>query len=109
MRDSFDPWLTFFVAALATWRVTHLLAAEDGPFDLLARARGRLGRSALGQLFDCFHCLSVWVAAPFALLLYPRWPDALLAWLGLSGAACLLERLGAQRVEIAPLPPEEGS
>lgn len=26
-----DSWLTFALAALATWRVTHLLAEEDGP------------------------------------------------------------------------------
>ena len=39
------PWLRFVLAALATWRVTHLLSSEDGPADLLYRLRTRLGAS----------------------------------------------------------------
>jgi len=31
--------LRFGVAALATWRVTHLLAREDGPAAAIARVR----------------------------------------------------------------------
>ena len=52
-----DPsqfWIRFFLAALATWRVCHLLAGEDGPGGIMARLRLRLGRLA-----DCFGCLSV--------------------------------------------------
>jgi hypothetical protein len=36
--------LRFALASLATWRVTHLLAEEDGPWDAVVRARARLGR-----------------------------------------------------------------
>jgi hypothetical protein len=82
------PGVRFGIAALATWRVTHLLAEEDGPADLVLRARVRLGDSPLGTLIDCFQCLSLWVAAPFA----ARAPRRFAWWLGLSGAACLLER-----------------
>ena len=82
----------FWVAALATWRLTHLLTKEDGPGDVVARARARLGSGAAGELMDCFYCLSVWVAAPFALTVTRR-PRAMIGtWLALSGAACLLER-----------------
>ena len=62
-------WLRFVLAALATWRVTHLLASEDGPADVVARVRARLGENFWGRLMDCFYCLSLWVAAPAALLL----------------------------------------
>lgn len=84
----------FALAALATWRVTHLLAAEDGPADLVLRVRARLGQTVLGELMDCFNCMSVWVAAPltFGVTRHPR--SAPLVWLALSGGACLLERLG---------------
>ncbi len=90
-----DPWIRLILAALAVWRLTHLLAAEDGPGEVIARLRQRLGDGVLGRLMDCFYCLSLWVAAPFAVALAPRPEPGLLTWLALSGAACLLERLGA--------------
>jgi len=43
-------WIKFGAAALATWRVTHLLANEDGPADLIALVRDRLGNSEFGAL-----------------------------------------------------------
>ena len=88
--DSMKHLLRFGVAALATWRVTHLLANEDGPGGVIARTRERLGESQLGALMDCFHCTSVWVAAPFAFYVARKPSDRLTAWLALSAAACLL-------------------
>ncbi len=89
------PTLRFAVGALAVWRVTHLLAAEDGPADAVARIRERLGDGLLGELADCFACLSVWTAAPAALLTARTRTEFVTHWLALSGAACLLERVGA--------------
>jgi uncharacterized protein DUF1360 len=80
------------LASLATWRLAHLVAEEDGPANVIARARARAGTSRLGELMDCFYCLSLWAAAPFALVTAPRRRDVPLTWLALSGAACLLER-----------------
>jgi hypothetical protein len=106
-----DPgfWARFVMAALAAWRITHLLAREDGPGDVIVKLRTRLGDGALGGLMDCFHCLSIWVAAPLALLVARTPADRLLAWLALSGAACLLERLGQEPVVFQPLPGTEGA
>jgi hypothetical protein len=84
--------IRFALAALATWRVTHLLAEEDGPANLVVRVRARLGASPAGELMDCFYCLSVWVAAPLTLTVTRRPRAAVGTWLALSGAACLLER-----------------
>jgi Protein of unknown function (DUF1360) len=95
-----NPGIRFAVAALATWRVTHLLASEDGPADSVVRLRARLGQGTAGRLMDCFQCLSVWVAAP-ASRFVTREPRALLpTWLALSGAACLLEGRGSEAVVI---------
>jgi hypothetical protein len=85
----------FALGVLATWRVTHLLAEEDGPGDLVVRLRVRAGDGWQGRLLDCFYCLSVWTAMPFALAVAPRRRDAPVAVLALSGAACLLERATA--------------
>lgn len=86
----------FTLATLATWRVTHLLAEEDGPANAVVRIRARLGSGPAGELMDCFYCLSAWTAAPFALAVVRRPRDAPLAWLALSGAACLLEQATGQ-------------
>ncbi len=93
----------FILGTLAVWRVTHLLAAEDGPFRLLARLRSRAGSGFWGGLMDCFYCLSLWVAAPVGVLLGGSWRERLFLWLAISGAAILVNRI-ADRV--APDPPE---
>jgi hypothetical protein len=82
----------FVLVALAVWRVTHLLAEEDGPADVVVRLRSRLGDSIAGRAMDCFFCLSLWIAAPFAVLLAGDVFTWGLMWLALSGAACLLQR-----------------
>ena len=85
--------LQFVVAVLATWRVAHLVAREDGPFDVIVRLRTRAGDSIVGRLMDCPHCLGLWVAMPFAwwLAATPDWWVP--AWLGVAGGASLAERL----------------
>jgi hypothetical protein len=95
-------WTRFILAALATWRVTHLLAREDGPWDLVVRARRRLAVGFWGHLLDCFYCLSLWIAAPAASLVTLTFPDVVITWLALSGVACLLERLGEPPLMIRP-------
>jgi hypothetical protein len=101
---SSSPWFVFCLAALAVWRVTHLLQAEDGPFDLFFHLRRWLGTSLLGKLLDCFYCLSVWVAAPAAWMVGRDWPERLLLWLALSAAAILLECLHAGVLAWLPAP-----
>lgn len=87
------PWLRFVIAALATWRITHLLALEDGPLDAIANLRVRLGRA--GPVLDCFYCLSLWVAAPLALFVSTALETWWCVWLALSGAACLINQVSA--------------
>lgn len=89
--------LRFALASLATWRVTHLLAEEDGPADVVVNLRARLGSGRLGDLMDCFYCLSIWVAAPLSFVVVRRARDAPLICLALSGSACLLERVTQAR------------
>lgn len=82
----------FGLAALATWRLTHLLANEDGPADVIVRMRAWLGQSTVGELMDCFNCLSLWIAALTALYVARNPLEWLFCWWAVSGAACLLER-----------------
>ncbi len=90
-------WLRLTLAILAVWRVTHLLASEDGPADLIVRFRAALGESWAGKLLDCFYCLSLWTAAPAALFVTRDPIQWVVCWLAISGGACLAERALPQK------------
>jgi len=105
-------WL--LLGILAVWRVTHALNAEDGPGDLFVKVRRLAGGGFFGKLLDCFYCLSLWVAAPFAWWLGEGWKEQLLLWPALSAGAIILERVTAekpapadQRAEYVELTEEE--
>jgi hypothetical protein len=103
MTGSSIFWAHFVLAAVAVWRVTHLLASEDGPFDVIARTRLAFGNSFFGKAMDCFGCLSFWVGVPFAFVVSGRIQEVLVIWLALSGAAFLLERATSQPLIIEKL------
>lgn len=87
------PVLESLLGVLGVWRITHLLNAEDGPAGLLARLRRVVGDGLLGELLDCFYCLSLWVAIPLAWVLGEGWRERLVLWPALSAGAILIERL----------------
>jgi hypothetical protein len=101
--------LALATSVLACWRVSHLVAYEDGPFDIVLKARARAGPSVWGRLMDCPYCLSIWVAAPLAgwtvrrAGLGPR--DGVAVWLAISGGASLLERVTAAGEVATPAAP----
>ena len=83
-------WL--ILGVLAAWRITHLLNAEDGPWDVLVRLRRLAGNGVLGGVLDCFYCLSLWVAAPLGYVLGDDWKHRLLLWPAISAGAILLHK-----------------
>jgi len=84
---------SFLLGILSVWRITHLLHAEDGPWEVVVRLRRRAGAGFWGQLLDCFYCLSVWIAAPFAIFLGQTLGERVLLCPALSAGAILLERV----------------
>src|SRR5215469_6982588 len=90
-------WLV--LGSLGVWRVVHLFNAEDGAWNLLARLRRLAGSAWWGGLLDCFYCLSVWIAAPFAFFLGEGWKQRVFLWPALSGAAVLMERITSRNGE----------
>jgi hypothetical protein len=96
-------WAHLVIAILATWRLTHLLVREDGPASLVVRLRTLAGTSWLGHSMDCFNCTSLWVAAPMAWWIGTGIGEIFMLWVALSGAVCLLERAGADRLVVQPL------
>ena len=103
-------WLVLGV--LAVWRITHLLHAEDGPWNLSVELRRHAGHGFWGTLLDCFLCLSLWVSFPLALAIGETWGERLLLWPALSAGAILVQRLTAGGAHTPPAayfeePPEE--
>jgi hypothetical protein len=69
------------------------------------RIRRRLDHTVIGRMMDCLYCLSLWMAAPAALWITRDPLDWFMTLLAVSGAACLLDRLGPEPVVIQPLDP----
>ncbi|MDO8636358.1 MAG: DUF1360 domain-containing protein [Dehalococcoidia bacterium] len=101
------PFYWLLLGILGVWRVVHLLYAEDGPWDLFVRLRQLAGESFWGKLLDCFYCLSIWIAVPFALLLGDDWKQRLLLWPAISAGAILLERVTNRARQVPPAPFQE--
>jgi hypothetical protein len=97
-------WLDVAVAALAVWRVTHLLVHEDGPGGAVARLRAVAGRLPGGSPLTCFYCASVWVAGVPAWWVGRTPTERSLLLPGLSGAAILVQRWLETRVDAGPPP-----
>jgi hypothetical protein len=87
-------WL--LIGTLAVWRITHLLTAEDGPWNLVVWVRRKAGAGFWGNLLDCFYCLSLWISAPFAFFLGAGVKERICLWLALSAGAIILNRVNAK-------------
>jgi hypothetical protein len=98
MSDSNAIW-RFVVSALTVWGLTGLLTAEVGPRDTSVSLRPEAGNSFLGRLTGRFYCLSLWFSLPLAIWLSSGWIGLILNWQALSGAACLLGRIGPDRTQ----------
>ena len=88
-------YLDFLIGVLATWRVAAMFVRENGPYDVIARLRRATDRTVVGRALECFYCTSLWVAAPAAFWLAGATGRWAVMWLALSGAAALLDRVGA--------------
>ena len=96
-------FFTLVVSSLCVWRITHLLQAEDGPWHIIVKLRRAVGSGFWGELMDCFNCLSLWVSAPFAVIMGSGAGEKILFWLALSAGAILIEAV-ISRLQGAPTP-----
>lgn len=88
-----DELVKYFVLVIVVWRVTHLISAEDGPFDIIIKTRKLAGNSFFGKLMDCFYCLSIWIGLAAAFYAGNKWQEISILCLYYSGAAILLEKI----------------
>lgn len=91
--------LRFVIAILAVYRVSHMVALEDGPWDAFTELRERIGqRTWFGRGFHCVLCISWWLALPAAIAIVPREPAFwLLLWPAVAGGVLLLHKAGGYK------------
>lgn len=78
-------WLDLILIALATARLSMMLANEHGPWHVFERIRAKF---PLGGLTGCVKCISVWIAL-FLIPIYLLVP--IIVWVfAISGAALML-------------------
>lgn len=88
----FSAGVALVAVILCVWRLTSLVCYEAGPFEIFSRLRRVFYTWRLGALVECFHCMSVWVAAGVVLAVYrPDWSSLVLVF-AVSGGASLIER-----------------
>ena len=82
--------ISFIVATFATYRLAHMLAFEEGPFEVCTRIRNLHTQDDwIGRGLRCPLCLGFWVALVLAWIVAPA-DAAWLWWLGIAGAQTAL-------------------
>jgi len=95
----------FTLSALAVYRLSLLIAREDGPWSVFRHVRSSAGGTMAGRLVTCLNCLSVWISLPLAWFVGNSLVERIVAWWALSGAAVLLDRATRDTFEIEPKEP----
>lgn len=83
--------------ALAAYRLSRMLAMEDGPFDVFVRIRARfdpLQTTWLGRGVNCPLCVGFW-ASLFVLAVWfiPGAGPIIVTWWAISGAQTVIQRV----------------
>lgn len=82
--------MQLLIAALFVYRLSRMLAEEEGPFGIFTWLRGLApAQTWLQRGMECVMCLSVWVALPVAICLGGDW---WLTWLALSAVAVIIKK-----------------
>jgi len=95
----------FAVSALAVYRVSFLIAREDGPWRVFRQIRSLAQGTIAGRLVTCLNCLSVWISLPLAWFVGNSLIERVLVWWALSGAAVLMDRATRDPFEVEPEEP----
>lgn len=96
------------IACLACYRLSELIAVDDGPGDILSTMRAKLGaydlgedgrpQTSLGRGIICPYCIGIWLAFFFAFAIMPNPVDwqLILYWLAIAGGQAFLQSVGGR-------------
>ena len=96
-------WFLFLLLTLACYRLSQLIAIDEGPASMLLNLRARLGaydrradgeaKTNLGRGISCPHCVGIWIALPLAAIGFGLHGGTLVWWLAIAGGQSLLWNL----------------
>lgn len=83
------------MATLATYRISRMIALEDGPADVLSLLRERVGQSSwIGRGLHCVLCISFWLSWCIVWLLpLNSVSEYVLTALGIAGACVIIHKV----------------
>ena len=84
-------WL--LIGVLGVWQIANLLHSAEGPWGILRQMRLVLLQRQTLRAIGCFHCLTMWISLPLALVIGESWPERGLLWFAFAGGASVLQRL----------------
>ncbi len=92
-------WFVLVLGSLATFRVSHLMAKERGPFAVFERIRNAMpgGRGSVKEWVSCIWCFSLTASALVCLVLWIGgmalgWEYWILHWLSFSSISLLVNK-----------------
>lgn len=82
------------VLILAVYRLSRMIAIEDGPADIFTKFRSTLSQESwVGRGFYCVLCLSFWLSLLAAILAYRKPRCILVHWLAIAGGVTLINEV----------------
>lgn len=86
--------LWIVLATLATYRLSRMIALEDGPMDVFSNMREAVGQATwIGRGVHCVLCISFWLSWLVVLLLpLVSLPEYILAALGIAGGVVVIHK-----------------
>lgn len=88
--------LDFILISLAVWRISRMIAMENGPFNVMDSIRHRLGahkgETWIQQGIVCVGCISFWVGMIAAVIVGGPWWVVILHGLAFSAVSVILMR-----------------
>lgn len=92
---SVDFMISFAMSVLAVYRVSYMIAVEDGPFDLYVMLRARFNQATwIGRGLVCPLCISFWLSAIPAIFMPVPF---VLNWLAIAGTCLIIHKRLQQR------------
>ncbi len=90
-----NVWMALILSVLAVYRLSYLIAKEDGPFDMFYAMREKIGQESwIGRGLHCVLCISFWLSLiPAVILFYEYDINFGLGWFGIAGAVLVLYKV----------------
>ena len=93
-------WMALGLSILAVYRISYLIAKEDGPFDLFMLLRNKTDPIKppfdwIGRGLRCVLCISFWTSILPAIWLFQGKGATLIwvGWLGIAGSVLVIYKV----------------